>query len=184
MSEDFDRKTEGEKNNSTAAIIRKVTDDDLEWIKVILNQWIRDFNGEIIQEEVDEVLDKVAQSIVNGTENYILADCDGRPVGIMGFDTPSEVMAGFAATENPAEITNAYVSAEMRQKGVGRLLVKQLEELVKSKGFTEIIVNSGPRYRETGWPFYDSLEGFERVGTAENYYGEGAHAPVWHKALN
>lgn len=65
--------------------------------------------------------------------------------------------------------------------GIGTALVQALEETARQKGFTEVVLNSGPRYENTGWGFYDKLPGFRRAGVAVQFYGEGGDAPVWHK---
>jgi len=54
----------------------------------------------------------------------------------------------------------------------------------QTDGYTEIILNSGSRYKDTGWGIYDRLDGNSRVGMAVGYYGEDGDAPVWHKILS
>jgi hypothetical protein len=51
----------------------------------------------------------------------------------------------------------------------------------RSKGFTEIILDSGDRYSESGWPFHDRQ--FPRRGIARHQYGVGFHAVVWGEIL-
>ena len=36
----------------------------------------------------------------------------------------------------------------------------------QTDGYTEIILNSGSRYKDTGWGIYDRLDGNSRVGMA------------------
>ena len=67
--------------------------------------------------------------------------------------------------------------------GVGSALVARLEDEARWRGYTEIVFNSGPRYKDTAWGFYDKLPGYSRVGVAEKLYGEGGDAPVWSKVL-
>lgn len=53
---------------------------------------------------------------------------------MMGIQPLSWVMRPFAQTVHPAEIINAYVHFEERQgKGVGRALVKTIEDESKSR---------------------------------------------------
>jgi len=92
-------------------------------------------------------------------------------------------MAPFASTARPVEMINAYVDSLHRQgRGVGTALVRELERLARASGYTEMMLNSGPRYRQSGWEFFDRL-GYERRGLAHDLYGEGQHAPVWNKFL-
>ena len=104
----------------------------------------------------------------------------------MGVRPPDERMLPFAQTDNPLELVNAYVSRKRRKQGVGTALIKKLEEFALAQGATEIFLNSGPRYRKSGWEFYDKV-GYKRVALAEGYYQdeEGSYdAPVWSKVLS
>ncbi|OGD92422.1 hypothetical protein A3E14_01050 [Candidatus Curtissbacteria bacterium RIFCSPHIGHO2_12_FULL_41_13] len=56
-------------------------------------------------------------------------------------------------------------------------------ESARTKGKTEILVESGPRHIETGYPFYDKQPGFEKVGKIPNFYGDGQNTQVWRKTL-
>jgi GNAT superfamily N-acetyltransferase len=100
----------------------------------------------------------------------------------MGLKLPDETMRGFARTNRPIEVINAFVYPPYRGTGVGTLLLRHVEDAARQNGFTEIVVNSGPRYRETGWPFWIKRYG-SAIGKADDYYGPGIHAPVWRKIL-
>lgn len=114
---------------------------------------------------------------------YLVAATDGKEiVGVVGMRPPTPDMLRFASMEQPIEMINTYVDSRYRGYGVGAALVRELEQLAQEHGYSEIIVNSGPRYRHSGWKFYDKL-GYERRGIAWDLYGEGAHAPVWCKIL-
>ena len=122
---------------------------------------------------------------VNGENDrvYLVAEAVGEEViGVIGFRQPDERLLEFTSTPKPTELVNAYVAKEHRKgKGVGRALVAELEIQAKSHGHTEVVLNSGPRYKDTGWGFYDKLDGYQRVGVAKEYYGKGGDAPVWTK---
>ena len=125
-----------------------------------------------------------ASIIKENDRKYLVADDNGKIIGVIGYKTPDTKMLEFSQTQNPTELVNAYVDPEQRKgRGVGRSLVSSLEQSAANDGFTEIILNSGQRYKETGWGFYDRLPGFSRIGIAKNYYGEGGDAPVWSKIL-
>ena len=92
-------------------------------------------------------------------------------------------MGTFALTGTPTELINAFVRPDVRGGGgVGTALVSGLEKTARNLGKQEILLNSGPRYSESGWGFYDKI-GFDRVGVIVEYYGEGGNAQVWRKSL-
>ncbi len=171
--------------------VRDLKRGDLPFLKPILETWIKDREtGEPIPEEVEEDLQIMADSIDHKNDRtYVVAEnSDGEVIGIAGFKTPDPRMIPFTQTPNPAELINAYVKSDERKgRGVGRALVAKLEEEARANGYTEIILNSGPRYKDTGWPFYDKLvndiDRYKRVGVAVGYYGEGGDAPIWRKIL-
>ena len=114
---------------------------------------------------------------------YLVAENQtGEVVGVIGFTSPEARMYRFKLTARPVELVNAYVKQDERGGGVGRALVAELEKRAKDQDYTEVLLNSGPRYKGTGWGFYERV-GYTRVGVMKNRYGKGAHAPVWRKAL-
>ena len=119
---------------------------------------------------------------LNGKKYVIAKDSKGTLVGAMGMTTPGKDMLPYTATNRPIEFINAYVSATQRGTGTGKLLAKALENMAISAGYTEIIVNSGPRYKDTGWAFWNSMYG-EPVTIQKDLYGPGGDAPVWRKSL-
>lgn len=166
--------------------IRFAKEQDIPSLRPILDTWIRDRNtGQLIQTEIEEVLLDVKGS-VSSTNNitYLVAEkTDGEVIGMLGFRAPEEKMLPYVSTQNPAEMINAYVDKNHRGgKGVGRALVSKVEELAKQKGHTEIIFNSGPRYRYSGWAIWVRIFG-EPVAVAKDYYGKGGDAMVWRKLL-
>lgn len=166
--------------------VRLLKEDDLVQLKKILEFWLKDRDtGESLPAEVSEVLAAMEQSFKGASDrNYFVAEENGKAIGMVGYKLPDESMRSFARTSNPAELINAYVDASERGgRGVGRALVAKLEEVTKAIGFTEIILNSGPRYLQTGWGFYDKLPGYKRINVAKNLYGEGGDAPIWSKVF-
>ena len=172
--------------SSFQGIVRPLRNEDLDAIRPILETWVRDSETrQILPEEVEEDLEFMRKSVRNeNPRSYLVAgDIGGTVIGVVGFMPPSDRMRSFTITANPTELVNAYVAKESRAgKGVGTALVKAIEETAKAKGHTEIVLNSGPRYQQTAWGFYDQLPGFKRVGVAEKLYGD-RNAPVWRKIL-
>ena len=166
--------------------VRDFQESDIEKVRPILETWLIDREtGQPLPEEVEEDLD-IMRGSLNGENqrHYFVAEEEGKVLGVIGITPPREAMMPFATTSNPIELVNAYVSRDERAgRGVGTALVKGAEQEARSQGATELILNSGPRYENTAWGFYDRLPGFSRVGVAENFYAEGVHAPVWSKKL-
>lgn len=167
--------------------VRSLKKEDLDSLKPILATWIKDRRtGQPLPDEVEEDLQLMSESVEGKNDRtYLVAEgLDGEIIGVVGFKTPDETMLTFTKTQNPVELVNAYVKSDERKgKGVGRALVAKLEEKAREKSYTEIVLNSGPRYKDTGWGFYNKLEGYKKVGIAVGYYGENVDAPVWRKEL-
>ena len=167
-------------------VVRLIREDDIPKLQPILETWIRDSDThEPLPDEVASLMEAMRLSIDGKNDRvYLVAEAsDKQVVGVMGFKNPDETMQAFAKTHNPAELVNAYVAQDQRGgKGVGSALIRGLETEARMRGYTEIILNSGPRYKETGWGFYDKQPGYERVGVAEKMYRTG-DAPVWSKVL-
>jgi GNAT superfamily N-acetyltransferase len=135
------------------------------------------------RDEIEDILASVPRIETDMAKKYTLvarASGDAAVLGMMSLQEPDEVISGFALGEKPIEITNAYVL--MRGQGIGRKLVEQLEHKALSENRSEIVLVSGPRFKESGWPFWRHLYG-EPVGVAKNYF-EGAYdGMVWRKSL-
>lgn len=181
---------EGEKISSEKprfnGTVRFLRESDLPLLRPILETWVIDMDTrEPIQEEIEDDLDIMRKSILHQNERkYFVAEAkDGKVVGVIGMALPGEQMRRFATTQNPVELVNAFVDANERRSGVGTALVAKLEEEARKNGYTEIILNSGPRYKFSGWGFYQKLKDFIRLGAAKNYYGQGYDAQVWHNVL-
>lgn len=174
--------------------IREAKKRDIPYLKRILEMWVRypigfDKAGEIITEEVEDDLTHIKSNLdrhfQKHDEKYLVAeDVTGRVVGMMGlaFEPKPEVRQ-HATTKRPMELVRAYVDKDFRRgKGVGTALIKHIESTARSRGATEILLDSGPRYEESGHGFYDKM-GYKRVAINKDYYGPGKDAVVWQKVL-
>ena len=165
--------------------IRDTKVGDSEALRPILENWIRDRNtGEVLSDEVASVMKAIDESIQgqNDKEYVIAEDGDGNIVGVMGMTKPGDDMRQYTKTSDPVEFINAYVDPAQRGTGTGKLLAKELEEKAIAAGYTGIIVNSGPRYEDTGWAFWNRLYG-KPIAIQKDLYGPGGNAPVWNKSL-
>ncbi len=166
-------------------LIREPVEADISALRPVMQHWVRDRNtGAALPDEVAAIEESVRASIAGESEqHFLVAERAGRVLGIMGVQPPTEAMRHFTRTPCPTELITALVSDEARGSGVGRALVEALAERAEEQGSTELVVNNGPRYQRTGWPFWRRMFG-EPVGTAEEYYGPGGDAKVWRKDLS
>lgn len=158
---------------------------DGETLRPILETWIRDGEtGQIIGDEVDGVVAavEIAASGDADRKYFIAENAGGKVLGMVGVTAPDEHMAVFARTDRPVELVNAYVDRTARGTGVGTALIDAVESDASASGYTEVVLNSGPRYAETAHGFYTKRYG-EPVAVSRDHYGPGRHAPVWRKEL-
>lgn len=167
--------------------IRAARLSDIDNLHSTFSTWIRNrYTGEIIANEITELEEEIRASIESpNNRNYFVAeDIDGTAIGVMGMQSPPHsALLPFIRTENPMEIINAYVSSHARLSGAGQALAEYIEQIGAQAGHTELVVNSGPRYADTGWPFWTKLYG-KPIGVAPGLYGLGGDAVVWRKSLN
>jgi ribosomal protein S18 acetylase RimI-like enzyme len=166
--------------------IRPLRADDLRAVEKILQVWVRDSPSSTpVAAEIGGFLASMSRSLTEERGfRYLVAVTEKEAIiGVAGMRPPSPEIRPFASTERPVEMINTYVDSLHRNGyGVGTALVRELERLARNQGYQEVIVNSGPRYRDSGWKFYDKL-GYERRGMAWDLYGDGEHARVWSKVL-
>lgn len=165
-------------------IVRPLKREDLPYLRRILEMWVR-WQGELLPEEVEDDMNQLRESLKGGNSRYLVAETlDGRVVGMMGLvPEPKPEVKQHATTERPVELVRAYVDQDFRGgQGVGTALIRGIEKLAKSQGATEILLDSGPRYKESGHGFYDK-QGYQRIGVNKDFYGEGGDAVVWQKLL-
>jgi GNAT superfamily N-acetyltransferase len=177
-----DTKEPGHEQTFTG-IVRLIREEDIPQLQPILETWIRDSDThEPLPDEIASLMEAMRLSISGKNDRiYMVAEnTDKQIAGVMGFKNPDETMRSFAKTHNPAELINAYVA--QRGGGVGSALIRGIEAEAGMRGYTEIILNSGPRYKDTGWGFYDRQPEYKRVGVAKQMYKTG-DAPVWSKIL-
>jgi len=171
-------------NTPDSLLSRSPQPGDGELIRPILETWVRDrTTGEVQTEEINGIIYAVEEAAVGeGDKKYLVAQsAGGQVLGLMGYTAPSEEMLPYSTTDRPTEIINAFVDKAARGQGVGSFLLQSLQRQAADQGYTELVVNSGPRYEDTAHAFYDSK--LERVGIIPDLYGSGGDAPVWRQVL-
>lgn len=184
--------------STTAAtlLVRPLIQTDIDALAPILRQHIRDLHsGEIVESEVAAVM-----TYMDGTpdasdrqRSYLVACASqqaDQPLACMAWAAPDALMTQhFAAAGSSqeqllrsVELLNAFVtSTRLGGQGVGRTLLMALCQQAIAAGATQLLVNSGPRYRHS-WGFYDHVCDSSH-GFIDNYYGPGRHAKTWKKML-
>jgi len=166
--------------------VRSIRTSDVSALRPILETWIRypDTHA-LISEEITDVLNRAYEAAAKkGTSKYFVAETnEGQIAGMIGLQSPDYAILPLATTPQPIEMTNFYVDAELRNSGVGTTLFNMAASQALQAGFSEMIWNSGPRYRETAWGYYTHKFG-EPIGVLKDYYGPTYDAPVWHFVLS
>ena len=134
--------------------------EDIDDIRKILEQWTEDAETikhlqSIVEEINGHVKFKLHFWVARGGDNL---------VGITGLSDPLPKVIHLAKSDKPAELKILYIDNTYRGKGVGKLLVEFTEREAIDQGYTELLIRTAERYKETAWGFYDKL-GYERVGT-------------------
>src|SRR5262249_40731551 len=76
-------------------------------------------------------------------------------------------IVGLADTDRGVEIVHAFVAPQHHHRGIAKVLVDAVERRARSRGLCELVVRSGPRYRESGWPFWTARYGRPSIEHAE-----------------
>lgn len=166
--------------------VRPATAEDAEAIGVILRDWVRDpADGQVIEPEVAEILQTLSDSLEGKNQDKFLVatNLEDQVVGMARISPASSEILEFAQTEHPVELFNLYVAAgQNRGKGVGSVLFDAVKGEARAQGKTEVLLNSGPRYKESGWGFYEKTIG-PAAGVLKDYYGPGYDAMVWRQEV-
>lgn len=154
---------------------------------VLEDSVIDSFDSKPDYKDIVQILQNVeATRLGEGSIEYAIARESGTILGMMGLRAvgiaEEDDMRKFATQECAAELVNAYVIRRDRRIRTGTILFEHLVQRAEEQGFTELLVNSGPRYEKTGWPFWTFCMG-EPVAMMKDKYGAGRHAPVWRMEL-
>lgn len=166
--------------------VRPAQEQDIEPVRSILADWVKDpETGAVLTEEIDEIIQELSKSLTGESPSQFMVaeSLDGGVLGMARISPVSEQVGQFAQTEKPVELFNLYVAAgQNKGKGVGSALFEAVQDSARKQGYTEVMLNSGPRYKESGWGFYEKVIG-PPAGVMKDYYGAGYDAMVWRKEL-
>jgi predicted N-acetyltransferase YhbS len=179
---------DSEKTRKLQIKIASLERQDIEELNTILIANVRDeTTGEVIFGEVETI-----ENYMGGGEDeyqrarkYLVAkDETGRVVGCAAYAEPDPDMVKHFNLEEAGrtiELLNMFVSSQVLGKGVGRKLFEAVCKAVRDLGKEQLVVNSGPRYKNS-WGFYDRVCD-QSCGFLTGKYGSGRDAKTWKKKL-
>jgi N-acetylglutamate synthase-like GNAT family acetyltransferase len=153
-------------------LIEKPKIKDLEMIRQILEQWTE-------PEEVEKYLSRISSEINGQTEysmNFWVIKDDQLVIGVGGLAKPLPIILPFAKSSSPGEIKILYINNSHRGQGVGKQMIKFLENEAKNQNYHELFVRSAQRYQDTAYGFYENM-GYTKIGDFDN------NMSVFHKIL-
>ncbi len=159
---------------------RAIAPREIAQVRTILEQWVKS-DGQVLSSEIEEIIARITGSSLfgNGYHYGFLRSADGYIIGLGGLRLPEERMMEYSTTDGKTlELVNLFLDESLHGKGLGRHLLTQLLLYAKQLGYTEVIWNSGPRYEDTAWDFYNRVVG-QPCGMIPDCYGPGRDAPVW-----
>ncbi len=97
----------------------------------------------------------------------------GTEHAVIFADTGEAIAAGRIQLNTPEEAQIRYmaVAESRRGEGLGRLIVRRLEEIARSRGATYVVLNA----RDEAVGFYGTL-GYEVVGIGPTIFGSVTHS--------
>lgn len=121
-----------------------------------LMQLYNDFVGE---DRYSKYNNDSFKKVINSTNNFIfVAEDNGKLVGFATFSIRDVIRY----PKQIAELDELFVSLDYRQKGVGKLLMQQVEDKAKELNCYRIFVESQYKH-ETAHKFYEEL-GYSNYG--------------------
>jgi len=143
--------------------IIKPNNQDLNRISEILFQWTE-------KEEAEKYTQRIKNEINGMTEfnmSFWVIKKDDEVIGIGGLSDILPSIKSFSKTDNPGELKILYLDNKFRGKGFGKTLINFLEEKAKENKYTELMIRSAEKYRDTAYDFYEKM-GYKSIGLTDN----------------
>lgn len=151
--------------------IRKVKKDDLQYLKDVLNS-IELFPSEILEDMISDFFNNPETE-----EIWFTATENEMPISI-GYCAPEKL------TEGTYNLYAIGVRSDIQGKGIGRTMMKYLEEELKKKGHRILIVEtSGTDGFELTRKFYENL-GYSKEAVIRDFWKDGDDKVIYWKKLN
>jgi ribosomal protein S18 acetylase RimI-like enzyme len=141
-------------------------------------------SGMTDSEEIDQAVTAIGDS-ANGSSpvRYFAAvSQDGRVCGVMGLTAKNIDPELFKPTDKPVEFVHAHVDPTDQGSGVGTAMADHLKKIVQHDGYTKVIIVSGSRNREFGYPFWQGRYG-NPARFDKDFWGPDNERVVWAKDL-
>jgi L-amino acid N-acyltransferase YncA len=142
-------------------VIRGAMDTDISSIQVIYNQGIEDRIATLETDIKDFSYMKDWFEKHSGRYKIIVAEHDGEIVGWASLNQYNNR----CAYDGVADVS-VYISREYRGKGIGKVLLAELESLAKENGFHKMVLFTFP-FNQFGHGLYSKM-GFGEVGVFKN----------------
>jgi L-amino acid N-acyltransferase YncA len=142
-------------------LIREVHETDLHSILEIYNQGIIDRIATLEEAPKDEAYIKEWFEKHSGRYKAIVAEVEGQIVGWASLNQYN----GRSAYNGVADIS-VYISRDFRGKGIGKILLRELESTAKENGFHKMVLFTFP-FNQLGQGLYNKM-GLREVGIFQN----------------
>jgi len=143
--------------------ISKPKTEDLDKIFEILLQWTE-------KGEAEKYIKRIKNEI-NGTTEFNMSfwviKKDDEIAGVGGLSDILPSIKNLSKTKNPGELKILYLDNKFRGQGFGKILLNFLEEKAKDNKYTELIIRSAERYKNTAYGFYEKM-GYKNIGLTDN----------------
>lgn len=133
---------------------RKATKKDIDILMAIRLEMLRKVN-QLSDDYIfsEELVENSKKYFLDGNQTTILVMEDGKAVGCASISY-IDVMHTFShSTGKRAHLMNVYTNIDYRRKGIGRKMVQMLIDEARTKGVTEISLDS----TDSGRPLYNAL---------------------------
>jgi N-acetylglutamate synthase-like GNAT family acetyltransferase len=141
---------------------------DVAAVTEILTAWFNELTPGEVEREVGTRISSIETSL-----EFVVAEDGGEVAGVAGLAAVEEVGA--------VEAVCVYVRKEAVGRGIGRALIERLETDAAALGFATLLIVSGSRYREIGYPFWTRRYGEPAIDA--DYWGPGFERAVWRHRL-
>jgi GNAT superfamily N-acetyltransferase len=141
-------------------VIRRAGDDDVPALVQLRRAWLEEDEGRRDDPDFENrfaawYLDEAPRRAV------WLAEVEGRPVGMVNLIVVNRMPAPGHAVSRWGHLSNAYVLARYRNRGVGRLLLDALLRYAIEENLARVVlrpsIRSIPFYRRAGFASADML---------------------------
>lgn len=152
-------------------IIRKVRKNDIQYLKDVLNS-IELFPSEMLEDLISDFFNNPETEEIwfTATENQI-------PISI-GYCAPEKL------TEGTFNLYAIGVKRDIQGKGIGKTMMKYLEEELKKKGHRILIVEtSGTADFKLTRAFYENLD-YSKEAVIRDFWKEGDDKVIYRKKIN